>query len=146
MAKNVAEDNAHIATDEAGTAREAVLEGQAMVSFADYLLRDTGKTLKDVPQMAAQLQNGAGDSSDSPVMARAPLVLQQAMLFPYTAGLGFEAAVVAKAGVERAFAGVLATPPNTSSEILHPDVYLERTAMPVMRLPDVHPALTGGRV
>ena len=44
----------HIATDETDTAREAVLEGQAMVSFADYMLADNGhpgKTLKDMPQV-----------------------------------------------------------------------------------------------
>src|ERR1700744_1366013 len=47
VAKNVEEDAKHIQTDETDTAREAVLEGQAMVSFADYMLKPTGKTLKD---------------------------------------------------------------------------------------------------
>ncbi len=49
VAKNVDDDAKHIQTDETDTAREAVLEGQAMVSFADYMLKPTGKTLKDVP-------------------------------------------------------------------------------------------------
>jgi hypothetical protein len=144
MAKTAAEDNLHIQTDEVGTAREAVLEGQAMVSFADYLLRPSGKTLKDMPQVGEQLQAGAGDQSDSPVLARAPLVLQQAMLFPYTAGLAFEQQILALASVGRAFSGVLDNPPSTSSEILHPDAYLSHQPVPAMRLPDIHPILLKG--
>ena len=142
VARNAKEDNIHIATDETGTAREAVLEGQAMVSFADYLLRGTGKTLRDAPQLAHELANGAGDASDSPVLSRAPLVLEQALLFPYNSGLTFEQQVLMQGGVTRAFAGVLSTPPNTSAEILHPDAYLRKDPMPLLRLPDFHPLLT----
>jgi hypothetical protein len=143
VAKNSTEDTQHIQTDEAGTAREAVLEGQAMVSFADYMLKPTGKTLKDVPAVGEQLQNGAGDMSDSPVLARAPLVLQESLLFPYTTGLNFEQTVLVKAGTQRAFAGVLDNPPNTSAEIMHPDQYLERAPQPLLMLPDIHPVLEG---
>ncbi len=144
VAKNVTEDNRHIATDETDTAREAVLEGQAMVSFADHMLADAGhpgKTLKDFPQLSQQLQANAGDMSDSPVLARAPLVLQQALLFPYTSGLSFEQAVLVKDGTERAFAGVLDAPPSSSYEILTPAVYLQKKPVPVMKLPDLHPML-----
>jgi hypothetical protein len=141
VAKNSAEDSKHIETDEAGTAREAVLEGQAMVSFADYLLKPSGKTLKDVPQVGAQLENGAGDMSDSPVLARAPLVLQESLLFPYTAGLSFEQAVLVKTNTDRAFAGVLKSPPNTSAEIMEPERYLENTPEPLLLMPDIHPLL-----
>jgi len=141
VAKNVDEDRKHIETDETDTAREAVLEGQAMVSFADYMLKPSGKTLKDVPQIGEQLINGAGDMSDSPVLARAPLILQESLLFPYTEGLRFEQAVLLKAGTQRAFTGVLDTPPNTSSEIMHPDDYLSRKPEPLLVLPDIHPTL-----
>lgn len=141
VAKNVEEDAKHIQTDESETAREAVLEGQAMVSFADYMLKPTGKTLKDVPQVADQLENGAGDMSDSPVLARAPLVLQESLLFPYTQGLRFEAVLLQKAGTQRAFTGVLDAPPNTSAEIMNPDAYLEHRPEPVLALPDIHPTL-----
>jgi hypothetical protein len=89
VAKNSSEDNRHIATDETDTAREAVLEGQAMVSFADHMLATNGQR-QDAEGLSAggdqQMQQGAGDMSDSPVLARAPLVLQQSLLFPYTPG------------------------------------------------------------
>ncbi len=140
--KTVAEDNKHIGSDEEDTARDAVLEGQAMVSFADYMLRPMGKTLKDMPQMAQQLAGGSSDTSDSPVLARAPLVLQQSLLFPYQSGLLFEQAVLMKGGTKQAFAGVLDAPPSASSQILHPETYLTHAPVPVMLLPDLHPMLT----
>jgi hypothetical protein len=141
VAKNADEDAKHIQTDETDTSREAVLEGQAMVSFADYMLKPSGKTLREVPQVGAQLEAGAGDMSDSPVLARAPLVLQQSLLFPYTAGLAFEQAVLLKGGTEKAFTGVLDSPPNTSSEIMHPDDYMAKKPEPLLALPDIHPTL-----
>jgi hypothetical protein len=144
IAKNVAEDNKHIQTDELDTAREAVLEGQAMVSFANYALETNGqpgKTIKDFPQMVDKLEDGAGDMADSPVLGRAPLVLQQALLFPYNSGLNFEASVLLKQGTERAFAGVLDAPPSSSFEIMTPDAYLRHARVPVMALPDIHPML-----
>jgi len=144
VAKNVSEDNLHIRTDEAGTVREAVLEGQAMVSFADKLLHDNGfgdKTLKDVPEIGEKLTAGAGDMGDSPVLARAPLVLQQSLLFPYTSGLAFEQAVLVAGGTQKAFKGMLDSPPNSTMEILHPQAYLNHVAAPVMLLPDIHPAM-----
>lgn len=144
VSKNVTEDNRHIATDDTDTSREAVLEGQAMVSFADHMLADSGhsgKTLKDFPQLAQQLETNAGDMSDSPVLARAPLILQQSLLFPYTAGLTFEQTVLVKNGTERAFAGVLDSPPSTTFEILTPRAYLSHQTFTPMTLPDIHPML-----
>ena len=144
-AKTDAEDNRHIETDEADTARDAVLEGQAMVSFADYTLKKQGsdKGLKDLPEAAAQMMaNNSADMSDSPVLSRAPLVLQQSLLFPYSSGLLFEQALLIKAGTARAFAGVLEAPPTASSQILHPEAYLRNAPVPVLRLPDIHPMLS----
>ena len=115
-----------------------------MVSFADYALETTGhhgKTLKDFPQMADQLEQGAGDASDSPVLSRAPLVLQQSLLFPYQNGLTFEQVVLTKDGVEKAFAGVLQSPPSSSYEIMTPEAYRRHLPVPLMRLPDIHPML-----
>ena len=143
-AKSVAEDNKHIAVDETDTAREAVLEGQAMVSFADFYLETNGhpgKTIRDIPEVGETFANGAGDVSDSPVLARAPLVLQQALLFPYGYGLRFEQAVLMKQGTAKAFAGVLDTPPNSSFEIMTPQAYMAHAVVPVLQMPDLHPIL-----
>jgi hypothetical protein len=141
VSRNVQEDNRHLQVDEADTARSAVSEGQAMVVFVDYSLRPSGKTLADSPEIASRLRDQAADTSGSPVMARAPLVLQQSLLFPYSEGLNFEQTILVKGGKEAAFAGVLANPPSSSFEIMHPEAYMAHAPVPVVRLPDIHPLL-----
>jgi hypothetical protein len=140
-AKNVQEDNQHIRVDEADTAREAVTEGQAMAVFVDYGMKSTGKTIADDPDMGPKLKELTADTSGSPILARAPLLLQQSLLFPYGDGLAFEHRVLVKAGRDAAFAGVLARPPSSSFEIIHPDAYLSHTPVPVLRMPDIHPLI-----
>lgn len=88
IARDVAEDNHHLQTDEAETARSAVTEGQAMAVFVDYTIRSTGKTIADAPEIGDKLRNLAADTSGSPMMARAPLLLQESLMFPYSDGLG----------------------------------------------------------
>ncbi|WP_260703769.1 hypothetical protein [Edaphobacter flagellatus] len=140
--RDVKDDNRHLQVDEAETAREAVAEGQAMAVFVDYTLKPTGRTLADTPpELIAKLKDSTADTSGSPVMARAPLLLQESLLFPYSDGLSFEQAVLVKGGKEAAFSGVLANPPSSSFEILHPDAYMTHTPVPVLRLPDIHPLI-----
>lgn len=141
IAANAHEDNQHLQTDEGDTAREAVTEGQAMVVFVDYSIRSTGKTLADAPEMGDKLKELTNDTASSPVLARAPLLLQQALLFPYSDGLSFEQAVLVKGGRDAAFSGTLSRPPSSSYEIMHPEAYLARLPVPVLQLPDIHPLL-----
>jgi hypothetical protein len=138
ISRNVDDDNKHIAVDEVDTAREAVLEGQAMAVFVDYSLKPSGKTLLNSPDIGATLQDNLADNSDSPVMARAPLLLQESLLFPYREGLNFEQVLLKDKGVEGAFAGVLDRPPSTSFEILNPRSYERDAHLPLLRMPDVH--------
>jgi hypothetical protein len=139
--KDVQDDNRHLQVDEADTARTAVAEGQAMAVFIDYTLRSSGKTLADAPDLSDRLKDQVTDTSGSPVMARAPLLLQESLMFPYNEGLSFEQAILVKAGKEAAFAGVLANPPSSSFEIMHPAAYMAHAPVPVIRLPDIHPLL-----
>jgi hypothetical protein len=141
ISRDVRDDNRHLQVDESDTARDAVAEGQAMAVFVDYTLRPMGKTLADSPDLAARLKDQVADTSGSPIMARAPLMLQQSLLFPYSEGLNFEQAILVKAGKEAAFAGVLANPPSSSFEIMNPEAYMAHTPVPVLRMPDIHPLL-----
>jgi hypothetical protein len=141
VAKTSQEDTHHIQTDEADTAREAVAEGQAMITFVDYTLKPLNKNLLDSPELLDRFKDEAANTSGSPVMARAPLLLQQSLLFPYSEGLAFEQAVLIKSGREAAFAGTLANPPSSTYEIMHPEAYLNHTPVPVLRLPNIHPLL-----
>lgn len=141
VSTNAREDRQHIQMDETNTAREAVAEGQAMVVFIDYALQPSGKTLATAPEFADRMREMDNGTAGSPIMARAPLLLQQALLFPYTEGLSFEQKVLLKAGIDQAFAGALDHPPSSSREILHPDEYLAHTPVPVLAMPDIHPLL-----
>jgi hypothetical protein len=141
IAKNAVEDNSHIQTDEADTARDAVAEGQAMVVFLDYSLRPSGKTLENSPDMMDRLKDSVTDTSGSPILARAPLLLQKSLLFPYSEGLSFEDAILVKAGKEAAFSAVLANPPASTFEIMHPAAYMTHVPVPVLRFADIHPLI-----
>ena len=141
IAKNAQQDNEHIQTDEADTARDAVTEGQAMVVYLDYSIRSTGKTLQNSPELMDRLQGTLSDTSGSPMLSRAPLLLQKSLLFPYSEGMSFEDAVLVKGGKEAAFGAVLANPPASTFEILHPEAYMSHVPVPVLRLPDIHPLI-----
>ena len=138
ISKNVADDNRHIQLDEASTARESVTEGQAMAVFVDYELKDLGKTLADSPEFGDRMREMASDTAGSPILARAPLLLQESLLFPYGAGLGFEQALLQARGIDVAFAGALDRPPASSHEVMHPQDYLAKTPVPVLTMPDIH--------
>jgi len=141
IAKNVQEDNLHIQTDEADTARDAVAEGQAMVVYLDYTLQPTGKTLENSPELMEKLKQTVSDTSGSPILARAPLLLQQSLLFPYSEGLSFEDAILVKKGKAAAFPAVLENPPASSFEIMNPAAYMAHVPVPVLRLADIHPLI-----
>jgi hypothetical protein len=141
IAKNVAEDNKHIQTDEADTARDAVAEGQATAVYLDYSLQPSGKTIASAPEMLEKMEDSMVDTSGSPILARAPLLLQESLTFPYSAGLMFEGAVLLKKGKDAAFGDVLASPPGSSFEIMTPAAYMAHLPVPVLRMPDIHPLI-----
>lgn len=112
--------------DDAATAREAVMEGQATwLTWAYVAKRNGGKG--DVP--AAMLDKltsavGAG-GSDFPVFSSAPLYLRESLVFPYNQGMRFQDALFRKLGQE-SFDEVFIRPPVSTQQILHPDDYLAR--------------------
>jgi hypothetical protein len=138
LSRNVTEDNQHIATDEQDTAREAALEGQAMAVLVDYSLKPMNQSILTNPDLVKSKADEQTADSDSPVLQRAPLLLQEALLFPYREGLKFEVDLLKDKGAEGAFAGVLDRPPATSFEILNPRAYERKAKIPLLKMPDVH--------
>ena len=139
VSHNADEDNDHLAKDELDTARTAVLEGQAMAVFVDYSLKPSGKSLVKDPEVLDQIENSMQGSDDSPVMARAPLLLSESLIFPYRDGLSFEQDVWMDKGKKPAFTGVLDRPPSSSWEVMNPRMYEQGKAAPVLVLPNIHP-------
>jgi len=141
LPQNASEDNQYLNNDEVDDTREAVLEGQAMAVFVDYSLRPIGKTVLTAPDMVKAMMEHMSDAADSPIMARAPLLLQQSLIFPYREGLGFIQKLLTDRGKEAAFAGLLDSPPSTSWEILNPDQFEQGNHPPRLKIPDIHPLL-----
>lgn len=148
ISRNYAEDLKHVATDEDDTAREAVLEGQAMAVFVDYSLAPLHRTIRNSPAMVDHLMDtmlDSGNSQDDPVLSRAPLLLQESLLFPYKDGLKFETALIRDSkNADGAFADVLDRPPDTSYEIMNPHEYEKHVKVPLLTMPDIHPVIDAG--
>lgn len=126
-----------IEKDEISTARQAVVEGQAMVALIDYMLEPTGQSMQSSPQIAEALKQGMlVGAADAIQFRNAPLFLKEALTFPYRYGLDFEAALLTVRGKEKAFAGVFANPPETSRQIMEPQTYLAAEPVASMPLPE----------
>jgi hypothetical protein len=132
-------DTDHLARDEMDTAREAVAEGQATAVMMDYILKPMGKSLVKDPEVMNIVRQHMAASEDSPVLARAPLLLSESLLFPYREGLSFEQDVWMDQGQAAAFAGTLDRPPTSSWEIINPREYEKRHVPAVPLLPNIHP-------
>jgi len=118
-------------------ARSAVLEGQASWAMTEYVLRPAGRSMVDNPMAAAAAAAASRvEAREYPVYSGAPLYVKESLLFPYTAGLLFQQAVVEKHGVP-GFALLFQRPPISSQQILHPEAYFEgrRPAAPALPKP-----------
>jgi hypothetical protein len=132
-------DTIHLAKDEDDTAREAVTEGQATAVMMDNMLKPLGHSILKDPEVVEALKQQMSGASDSPVLARAPLLLSESLLFPYREGLSFEQDVWMDQGQNAAFAGALDRPPSSSWEIINPREYEKGHQPPIPLLPDIHP-------
>jgi hypothetical protein len=117
--------------DDAEMAREAVLEGSAMAAMLDYLLRDKGLKLRDLPDIDPGLF--VGDLSQTPMMTKAPPFIKDSLMFPYFSGLTFSMTVL-KADGWNGFAAIFAKPPANTQQIMHPELYRAGKAAPVIQL------------
>jgi hypothetical protein len=105
----------------------------------DYVLKPMGKSLVKDPEVMELLKDKMTGSGDSPVMARAPLLLSESMLFPYREGLSFEQDVWMDQGRDAAFAGALDHPPSSTWEIINPRYYEAHKIPAIPLMPNIHP-------
>ena len=111
--------------DDASTARQAVMEGQATwLTWAYVAKKNTGKS-EVSKEMIDELTKSAGaDGSDFPVFTKAPLYMRESLVFPYNEGLKFQDAVFHQLGRE-GFDQVFTRAPASTQQILHPAEYFE---------------------
>jgi hypothetical protein len=119
--------------DDAATARQSVIEGQAhWLSWAYMAERTTGRP--EVPRaLLNQLSDIGATGDEYPELTGAPLYIRESLLFPYSEGMKFQDAAFRKLG-QQAFARVFRDAPLSTQEILHPDRYEDevRPAKPVL--------------
>jgi len=122
--KDTKDDTGQMVIDEQRAARQSIIEGQAMVVLFDYQLTPTGQSVESAPELVESMRSSMLNEDSTPLYAKAPIYLREAMLFPYTYGTDFEVAVYTKRGKQAAFAGVLDHPPLDTHQIMEPAAYL----------------------
>lgn len=121
--------------DDASLARMAVMEGQAMYLMGEHGARKAGMHLKDSPALVERLSEPDDGNDDKyPVMKRVPLYLKESLLFPYSYGLRFQAAVCQKDN--DCMARVFRDPPKSSAAVMHPELYFAHKGPEAVKLPD----------
>ncbi len=129
---------ADIKNDEETSARQAVVEGQAMVVLLDYSLAPQGKNVLDSPQIVDALEQGMlQGTADSPKFRDAPMFLKEELTFPYRYGLDFTRSLLRAGGKEMAYAGAFKDPPKTTREIMEPQTYLTHEHLEPMKMIDM---------
>ena len=135
---------ADIETDEETSARQAIVEGQAMVVLLDYSLAPQKKTTLDAPQIVDALERGMLEgTADAPAFRDAPIFLKEELTFPYRYGLDFTLALLQAGGKELAYAGAFKDPPKTTREIMQPATYLAHEKLEPMKMIDMEKDFKG---
>src|SRR5258708_1175937 len=130
-------------TDDGAIARKAVIEGQAMVVYVDYMLAAVGRNLADTPGLLYQMEEPAVKAViDSQLMHDAPMLMREMGTFSYSEGLIFEGELLHKGGKKMAFSGVFAHPPRNSHEVLQPEAYINGVKAQPVRIADMRQVLT----
>ncbi len=111
--------------DDASTAREAVMEGQATwLSWAYVNKHNGGKGEVPAPVIDELTRSTGAEGSEFPVFSNAPLYVRESLVFPYDEGLRFQDAVFRKLG-RQSFDQLFTHPPLSTQQILHPEAYFE---------------------
>jgi len=120
----------HPDSNDRSLAVHALIEGDAVL--LQSLWAASQLTQDELIQLA---RDSAGGSTG---LARAPLIVRTELLFPYIEGLSFVRQAYREAGNSfSAVDALFATPPESTSHILHPDKYRSGIAPVAVQLPDV---------
>jgi len=126
-----------IIKDENSEARQAVVEGQAMVVLVDYMLAPLHRTVANSPEIVETLNaDMAAGTADSKIYQNAPVFMKEALTFPYRYGVEFEAELLRQEGKDKAFTMTFQNPPQTSREIMEPQTYIVAEHLAPLPLPD----------
>ncbi len=113
-------------SDDGSLARMAVMEGQATWIMSEFMARRMGQSLTQSDSLIDMMAGMAGGSGGSfPVFDQAPLYMRDSLIFPYVQGMRFQQRIVRALG-KKGFAEVFERAPDSTREIFHPEIYLDR--------------------
>jgi hypothetical protein len=110
--------------DDAFTARESVIEGQASWLSWAYMAEQAGGRAEVPRQLLDELAEVGATGDDYPVLERTPLYIRESLTFPYSEGMRFQDSLYRKLG-SSAFDRLFSDPPLSTQEILHPEGYAD---------------------
>ena len=123
-------------------ARQALVEGEAVAVSFDLLLKPQGSDLSRLPDLVAT-RGLIATSAGGPVIARAPKFVRDLLLFPYVEGLSF-LYQLRKRQPWSTLSAVYKDPPQSTTQILHPEKYLDAREDPLtVVVPDLSRFLPG---
>ena len=112
-------------TDDAATARGAVMEGQAQWLMMERMAKKNGQSLLTSDMLLSMISSMGESSSQYPELAKSPMYIRESLLFPYTGGMLFQNAVLKKMGND-GFTEVFKRAPVSTQQIMHPDKYFDK--------------------
>jgi hypothetical protein len=118
-------------------ARTALVEGDATLAMT--LWSTANMSLLDLLAVVGDSSSAAQTEQ----LAKAPTILRESLLFPYVDGLAFVQSIYDKGGWA-AIDQLYANPPDSSSQILHPDLYSEKVKPVAVSVPAVPVSLGSG--
>jgi hypothetical protein len=126
-------------------ARQALIEGEAVALSFDLMLKPQGLDISRLPDLS-MAQGQIVQSAGGPVIAKAPKFLRDLLLFPYVEGLGF-VYQFRKRFPWSDMSAVYRDPPRSTTQILHPEKYLDAREDPLpVVVPDLSRLVPGAQV
>jgi hypothetical protein len=126
-------------------ARQALIEGEAVALSFDLMRKPQGMDISGLSDLS-MAQGLIVSSAGGPVTSKAPRFLRDLLLFPYVEGLGF-VYQFRKRHPWSDMSAVYRDPPRSTTQILHPEKYLDAREHPLpVVIPDLSQLLPGGRL
>ena len=120
-------------------ARTALVEGDATLAMT--LWSTANMSILDLLAVVGD----SGSAAQTAQLAKAPTILRESLMFPYVDGLAFVQSIYDKGGWA-AVDLMYANPPDSTSQILHPDLYTKKVKPAAVTVPAVPAALSGWKL
>ena len=120
-------------------ARMAAVEGQASWVMTEWAMRQSDRSLVGNRLLAITAASATRfEASQFPVYDSTPLYFRESLIFPYTDGLLFQHAMIEHLGAD-GLKRVFQQPPETTQQVLQPELYLQAFEPRHPDLPAVDP-------